>query len=718
MIPSPVRSTVRLTRSHRHLPLIALCIVIMTSSINSKYNGHHVMSFQIQTSSTKRMTMMNHHRHSHSQSRTIHHSFNYLHRNGNSASSLLFMSPKDYENNNNSNTNDNDMNMTPPSTFLSFNDDPSNDSGSSSSSTIMKDADKDTTTTSASSSTSSSLDQALMEARKLKERAEKERLEAEKMRVELTMAKISSLEQKLNKIGSLEDVTAATIDTDTEGEEKVDMKLVKESQDLKEQIEKLKNQLDVGSILDTPKKTEMTSNVLPSITKDVTDTSSSNVDDSSSSLSSSSMDNLDIPPMPKDVFDKRSNAFKTFPKEIKEIYSKAVNASEDDDIDTIVQKLYILEQTNKKKKEAEKAALGDMDNEDDEEEKVEITLLDIANAQAGYYTLPPQIQEMINEQVGMRNERNATVIVERLLELNKIRPTGEFGGVEFAMGDPDEDLEEQEKKSRGKDREFTEAEVKSAIDLFENLPLPMKSMLTSSLEADSSNSTAVIEEMIEQKKILPSKDGVEFVVFGNENDDLIADSMELLENDNYVRSMLPPVTRKDGNTPSKEVADAFFSEVLGRNTFNPISKPEPIPGGYIIRGENTLKSNDALVTAMEEALAKSSIAGKVQPYLIRDPTSITEEQFETNTFELPVVLITGTDLTPETNRLVKPLVTLLGGVCVASFSLAVCFGNEGAMKDPVWLEQMSSPLVISILGTQIAHEAAHQIVAFKDKVCI
>lgn len=180
--------------------------------------------------------------------------------------------------------------------------------------------------------------------------------------------------------------------------------------------------------------------------------------------------------------------------------------------------------------------------------------------------------------------------------------------------------------------------------------------------------------------------------------------------------MLPEVTRKSGQTPSKEIADAFFAEVLGKRTFNPTSKPEPIPGGYIIRGENKMKSNDELAIALEKALEKSSVAGKIQPFVIRDPSFVTEEQFETNTFEQPVVMITGSNLSPTTNRFVKPLVTVLGGFCIASFSLAVCLNTEEVVIDPTWVEEMVSPLLISILMTQVVHEVAHQIVAYKDKV--
>eukprot|EP00957_Ditylum_brightwellii_P093809 7143900-Ditylum_brightwellii.AAC.1 len=52
-------------------------------------------------------------------------------------------------------------------------------------------------------------------------------------------------------------------------------------------------------------------------------------------------------------------------------------------------------------------------------------------------------------------------------------------------GDPDEDDEK-----RGKDTDFSEKEIKSVVELFENLPLPIKTMLASFVEEDEDNSTA------------------------------------------------------------------------------------------------------------------------------------------------------------------------------------------------------------------------------------
>ena len=204
---------------------------------------------------------------------------------------------------------------------------------------------------------------------------------------------------------------------------------------------------------------------------------------------------------------------------------------------------------------------------------------------------------------------------------------------------------------------------------------------------------------------------MEFVVFGDGADE----AMEQLEGYGYIKGMLPEVTRKEGMEPSEEDADAFF-RLLGKKSFNPTNKPEKIPGGFIIRGENMLDNGDALVKVIDEALKESPLKDKLYYYYMKDPTLVTEQQFENDDFENPVIVLTGNDLTPTTNRFVKPIVTALGGLSIASFAVATCLATNMEMDLEV-METMTSPLVFSILGVMIAHEFMHQLVALKDKVC-
>ena len=318
----------------------------------------------------------------------------------------------------------------------------------------------------------------------------KERLEAEQMSLQLTQNKIDLLELKLKKLGDKSIIMKEEnkVDSDNDnnddgGREVVDLKLIKESEDLKAQIENLKKQIHL--ITTGPTTTSTTTPTASSMSAQTSDKNGSTKQEEKGTTTT--LTTKDIPKMPKDVFEKRCEAFKRFPADVKALYARAAGANENDTIDTIVEKVYLQEQLEKKKD-----TLSALDFED--EEASSISLLDIANAQAGYSTLPPPIQEMIRESVGLSGERNVTAVIEKLIERNKVKPTGDFGGVEFAMGDIDDD-------ERGDAREFTPEEIEGAIGLFDNLPIPMKTMLASSVDMDSSNSTAIIEKMIQEGKI-------------------------------------------------------------------------------------------------------------------------------------------------------------------------------------------------------------------------
>lgn len=400
-------------------------------------------------------------------------------------------------------------------------------------------------------------------------------------------------------------------------------------------------------------------------------------------------------PIPASELNNRINSFKQFPKEVQELFARSVGLSSSSEPKEILIKVHEVE-------EERRIAL-----EENPDLDFPMDLLDIANAQAGYSALPVPIQSMIADAAEMGSCTNQTAIIEKLIETKTVQ-RAEDGGVEFLMSEEEGDLGE----GQSLNREFTAAEKKNATEMFDALPGPMKVMLKASadIRADASVEE-VVEELIKKKKMLPSVNGgVEFVLY-NDNDE-----EERIEGAGYVKSLLPAVTRKEGQAPTLDDVNAFFAEALGRKTFNPISKPEKIPGGYVIRGENRLKNGDELVSALDEALQASSVAGKMQVFYIKDPTLVTEEQFETDTMEQPLLLVTGPDLSPDTNRFVKPIITALGGFSIASFGLAVCLSTESATPESIyWAEEMVSPLLFAVLGTQIAHEAAHQLVAVKDK---
>lgn len=541
----------------------------------------------------------------------------------------------------------------------------SSSSSSSSSSLIMDNVEEDY----------ESHSQAWKDAMALKKRAERERLEAERMATALLMDKIASLEKQLEKLSEKHDGVAS----------REEERVLQKEQDIRQQIALLKRQLE-------PSKPSAT---ITSIKSDK---------NAEEKVGFSSKDAA-VPSIPSDLKQKRIKAYRSFTPVVQSLFARAAKVENIEDAEEVIENCYVLEQ-----KRMQDGNTAPMD------------ILDIANAQAGYETLPPPIQFMIKESLDMKTCRNNTEIMEALILRNKVKRTSD-GGVEFSMDDPDLDNDEKEGGSssgggsssskRGRMREFTKQEKEEALTLYESLPSAMKVMLAQSVgEVNENNSTAIVARLIEEKKLLPAEDGVEFVVFGNSDE-----TIEKIQGSGYIKGMLPEVTRKEGKSPTEEDAMIFFKEVLGKKTFNPTNKPERIPGGFLIRGQNTFDSGDDLIKALDSKLKESSVADKVYYYYIKDPSLVTEQQFEQGDFENPVIIITGNDLSPTTNPFVKPIVTAFGGLSIASFAVAVCLATDMKMDLDI-VESMASPLVLSVLGTQVAHEAMHQLVAFKDKVSL
>jgi hypothetical protein len=196
-----------------------------------------------------------------------------------------------------------------------------------------------------------------------------------------------------------------------------------------------------------------------------------------------------------------------------------------------------------------------------------------------------------------------------------------------------------------------------------------------------------------------------------------------------VKSLLPEVTRKVG--VKTECIDAFYADVLGREVFNPTGKPENVPGGFIIRGEGKVKPTDgkdygdALIDALDKKISKSSLAGKIQAYYILDPTPPTGEDIMNEEDEQPLLLVTNADISPTTNLLVKAGVTFLGLASVAMFVLGSFSIHEDMMNQLLEsangfdeFYELSLPLALAVLSTQMVHEAGHLIFALKDDVSI
>ena len=121
-------------------------------------------------------------------------------------------------------------------------------------------------------------------------------------------------------------------------------------------------------------------------------------------------------------------------------------------------------------------------------------------------------------------------------------------------------------------------------------------------------------------------------------------------------------------------------------------------------------------------MASSSLAGKVQIYYILDPTPPSGEDIMNEEDETPLLLVTNSDISPTTGSLVKPTVSFLALASIAIFALGSFSFNEDLMNQLSDTEgfgglyELSMPLALAVLSTQLAHEAGHLVFALKDGV--
>jgi hypothetical protein len=216
-----------------------------------------------------------------------------------------------------------------------------------------------------------------------------------------------------------------------------------------------------------------------------------------------------------------------------------------------------------------------------------------------------------------------------------------------------------------------------------------------------------------------------------EDAEILLDPM-MMERNNVISNLFPEVTRQE---PLREdTVMAFLQEVCGKDTFNPSSKPEALPGGYIVRGTNRLakdteEDGDSLMDAIEKKLTTSSVYQKIQCCYILDPMPTSSQGdvlMEDLDEDEAVLLLTNYNLSPATGIWVKPLVSTIGIASLAAFALGAFSMNTDVVdqvakaaetgEDLTWLYDLSLPIVGGMLGIQTMHELGHGIVALKDGV--
>lgn len=222
--------------------------------------------------------------------------------------------------------------------------------------------------------------------------------------------------------------------------------------------------------------------------------------------------------------------------------------------------------------------------------------------------------------------------------------------------------------------------------------------------------------------------------------------IEFVDRSRYLEEFFPSIERLEGNHPSKEDAEAFATEILGRgNLFMVTSKPERVIGGYYVRGQNLLLDDDAEEGSGKSAADKlieevtrrleadtDGLNDRLDYFYILDPSPPTDEELEMGPELNPIFIITTKDpkkLYQPASLLTKVLVSLSGLGTALVFAVGTCVLNDRIAQsvesssstgslDMTWFFNLCLPLYVSLGGILLVHEAAHRLVASYYKVRI
>ena len=211
--------------------------------------------------------------------------------------------------------------------------------------------------------------------------------------------------------------------------------------------------------------------------------------------------------------------------------------------------------------------------------------------------------------------------------------------------------------------------------------------------------------------------------------------IEFVDRSRYIDEFYPSIARLERIHPSMEDVDTFLTEVLDKKTFMVNRKPERVVGGYYIRGENIILDDDtglALVQSLQEKLLSSSLGQKLEFFYLPDPSPPTDEEIDTGYGHSPLILLSTKNravLYDGATPMTKGVISALGICSLAIYSLGVCELQpsihdyveaalvSGGDKDISFITDIAAMVALSSAAIQVAHETAHRVVAWKDKVC-
>lgn len=201
---------------------------------------------------------------------------------------------------------------------------------------------------------------------------------------------------------------------------------------------------------------------------------------------------------------------------------------------------------------------------------------------------------------------------------------------------------------------------------------------------------------------------------------------------NAIKQTLPrQVTGRENHEKLGADATAGDADVLmgvlqaDSSMFIPNGKPEPIPGGFLVRGKNKKENGGELIDAIDAKLPASFSA---QVSYLQDFTLEGTLNENNGVGNDPVLAITTGDLAPATSGWILSVSSAAALISTFLFGIGCYAGNEevakhmsdlsaiGDYSGVSWFNNLLLELILPLGIIQGMHELGHYLIATRDKI--
>jgi hypothetical protein len=201
---------------------------------------------------------------------------------------------------------------------------------------------------------------------------------------------------------------------------------------------------------------------------------------------------------------------------------------------------------------------------------------------------------------------------------------------------------------------------------------------------------------------------------------------EKSDTENMFEALFPQSTRREDEDVSESEINLVMTDVISKGKiWSASSKPEKVPGGYVIRGTTKYEKGNDLIDNLDKNLQRSRIADKVSIFYVFDPTPVSEEQRD-GADRPPVLLVLGRNVVRDPAPVQLSIVSsvafgtiwynsifpyLLNSKYMKLAEEQIALADASMPSNLEFLNNASFPLFLMYIVIQLSHELAHQVVA-------